>query len=90
MKNHPEIPNPAENGWKIVHEQLKIDWNDLRPVPDAVLELLSRSCNKECANNRCSCFNNELPCTDVCNCTDVCENKQDLTMEETDPKDEED
>ena len=79
-----------ENGWKIVNGQLKIDWNDLPLAPDAVLELLSCSCNKECANNRCSCFNNGLLCTDVCNCTDVCENKQDLTMEESDPEDEED
>ena len=60
------------------------------PVPDAVLELLRCSCNKECANNRYSRFNNGLPCTDVCNCTDVCENKQHLTMEESDPEDEED
>ena len=90
LESHPEIPSLAENGWKIVNEQLKIDWNDLTPSPDAVLELISCSCNKECANNRCSCFNNGLPCTDVCNCTDVCENKQDLTMEESDPEDEED
>ena len=83
LETHPESPSPAENGWKIVNEQLKIDWNGLPPAPDAVLELLScSSINKECANNRCSCFNNRLPCTDVCNCTDVCENKQDLTMEE--------
>ena len=88
LESHPEIPSPAENGWKIVDEQLKINWNDLPPVPDAVLELLSCSCNKECANNRCSCFNNGLPCTDVCNCTDVCENKQHL--EECDPDVEED
>ena len=33
---------------------------------------------------------NGLPCTDVRNCTDVCENKQDLTVEESDPEDEED
>ena len=90
LESHPEIPRPAENGWKIVNEQLKVDWNDLPPVPDAVLELLSCSCNKECPNNRCSCFNNGLPCTYVYNCTDVCENKQDLTMEESDPEDEED
>ena len=82
LESHHEIPSPAENGWKIVNEQLKIDWNDLPSALDALLELLSCSCNKECANNRCSCFNIGLPCTDVCNCTDVCENKQDLTMEE--------
>ena len=90
LESHPEIPSPAENGWKIVNEQLKINWNDLPPAPDAVLELLSCSCSKECANSKCSCFNNGLPCTNVCNCTDVCENKQNLTMEESDPEEEED
>ena len=90
MESHPEIPSSAENGWKIVNEQLKIDWDDLPPALNAVLEPLSCSCNKECANNRRSCFNNGLPCTDVCNCTDACENKQDLTMEERDPEEEED
>ena len=41
VESHHEIPNPADNGWKIVNEQLKIDWNDQPPAPDAVLQLLS-------------------------------------------------
>ena len=41
LESHPEIPSFAENGWKIVNEQLKIDWNDLPLAPDALLELLS-------------------------------------------------
>ena len=40
MESHPEIPSPAENEWKIVNEQLKIDWNDLPPALDAVLDSL--------------------------------------------------
>ena len=69
---------------------LKFDWSDLPPAPEAVMELLSCSCNKECANNRCSCFNGGLTCMNVSNCTDVCENKQDLAIDESDPEDEED
>ena len=32
LESHLEIPCSAENGWKLVNKQLKIDWNDLHQM----------------------------------------------------------
>ena len=80
MSPKPEIPSPVGNGWKKItfenkEETLAIDWMDLSPAPDSILELVNCSCKKtKCATTKCTCKTNKLPCTDLCKCLD-CENK---------------
>ena len=71
------LPGPEDYGWKIVDDELAIDWTDEKPAPDAVIDMLSCKCRKPCnLQNKCSCHENGLPCTDMCKCT-FCENKLD-------------
>ena len=79
MSQNPEIPSPVGNGWKKntsenKDETLAIDWMELKPAPDSILELVNCSCQKiKCAKIRCTCYSNKLLCTDLCKCHD-CEN----------------
>ena len=69
------VPGPDGYGWKLVDDELVIDWTDEKPAPDAVIEMMSCNCKKLCTlENRCSCHENGLLCTDMCKCTS-CENK---------------
>ena len=56
-------------------ETLTINWMDLSPAPNNILELIKCSCQKiKCETIRYTCDFNKLPCTDLCKCFD-CENK---------------
>lgn len=47
---------------------------DILPAPLFSIELNSCSCKKtKCTKGKCSCYQNHLKCTDLCNCND-CEN----------------
>ena len=71
------LPGPDGYGWKLVDDELVIDWTDDKPAPDTVIEMMSCSCKKPCnLENRCSCHENGLLCTDMCKCTS-CENIED-------------
>ena len=69
-----EIPDPQGHGWSQVDENLIIDWTNLPPAPESVLEFISCGCKGRCDSRRCSCVRNGLPCTDVCSCQDECLN----------------
>ena len=43
------------------------------PALDAVLPFLSCDCKKKCVQEKCSCMQNGLKCTDLCRLKD-CEN----------------
>ena len=70
LRQDPEEPDPQQHGWEVVGEpgkrHLDIDWMDLKPAPDAVLELLSCSCPKQCRTPSCVCIEHGLKCTDMC------------------------
>jgi hypothetical protein len=57
-------------GWKFElkedRECLVINWMNIPPAPDAVLELLSCKCTKSCNAPSCVCVVNGLKCTDMC------------------------
>ena len=53
---------------------LDAQWGYLKPAPNSILEFFSCSCKKsECATNHCSCAAVNLPCADLCCCTN-CKN----------------
>ncbi|XP_071822275.1 uncharacterized protein [Apostichopus japonicus] len=75
FEQFPEVPPPISHGWKVVDDNLDIDWMDCPPAPDSVLEFVQCGCKKsKCRQRICSCVQNGLPCTDLCHCSD-CDNK---------------
>ena len=62
-------PDFAEHGWIVDKEgKVSIDWMDLPPAPDGILENVQCSCKKGCNSNRCSCRKANLQCTSLCKC----------------------
>ncbi|KAL8587495.1 hypothetical protein ACOMHN_000901 [Nucella lapillus] len=51
LENDPQAPDPVGSGWTVERADgkdiLAIDWMNVQPAPDAVLELLACSCRKE-------------------------------------------
>ena len=92
LESHPEISSSSENGWKIANEQLKIDWNDLPLAPIQCWNFLVVHAikNMQITDVRVLIMDCHVRTYAIVVCTDVCENKQDSTMEESDPEDEED
>ena len=58
------------------HDELCIDWSDGLPAPQAVLDLLSCNCSKNCKLPKCVCMLNKLKCTDMCKLPN-CSNQDD-------------
>ena len=84
----PEIPSPVCNGWVLYvqgcHEQLNIDWVDVPPAPEAILQLLSCKCSRVCKLPSCPCLQNGLKCTLMCknqSCTNQVVEGQDDGLE---------
>ena len=79
---YPEIPSPVGNGWKLTNNTIDIDWMDMTPAQESVLELAHCACKKSnckagVADNTC-CVSLGIPCTELCTCikkacaNDVC------------------
>ena len=85
LQQDPQIPSPVGHGWKMEQNgeiyELAIDWMDVKPAPEAILELLSCNCTKKCEAPRCVCVVNGLRCTDMCNLQE-CENQASLFDED--------
>ncbi|KAL8572154.1 hypothetical protein ACOMHN_057829 [Nucella lapillus] len=78
LENDPQAPDPVGSGWTVERADgkniLAIDWMNVQPAPDAVLELLACSCRKECTTEVCVCLMNGLKCTDMCK-LQTCDNQ---------------
>ena len=75
LEPNPSIPSPNSHGWTIDDGVLRVKWMDLLPAPNSVLELANCKCKKNrCQTKSCTCFKNNLSCTEFCSCTDF-ENK---------------
>eukprot|EP00794_Sanderia_malayensis_P001844 gene1844-2077_t len=63
-------PDISEHGWLLDDAGgVSIDWMDLPPAPDGILENVQCSCKKGCSTNRCSCQKANLQCTSLCRCS---------------------
>ncbi|KAL8567391.1 hypothetical protein ACOMHN_001779 [Nucella lapillus] len=66
----PEAPDPVQHGWRVEtqsgEEVLCLDWMDVQPAPDAVLELLACKCPTTCTMETCVCLQHGLKCTNMC------------------------
>ena len=69
--------------------KLVIDWMDVKPAPEAILELLSCNCSKKCEAAKCVCAASGLKCTDMCTLQE-CENQTSFLDEEENDENKED
>lgn len=72
FEKQPDIPSAVGHGWKMIDGQLGIDWMDLQPAHQRILELSSCKCKKsKCtaseADDQC-CASVGLRCTELCEC----------------------
>ena len=80
--SNPVIPSLGkEFGWSIQNGSLEIQWMLLPPATDNVLNLINCSCKKGCKTNAYICKLNGLQCTELCQCTDECENGKSMEEE---------
>jgi len=75
--NHPDIPSPAGHGWKLIDGSLSINWMEMQPAQQSILELSRCTCKKsKCkasdADDQC-CVSLGLCCTELCECKN-CDN----------------
>ena len=62
LQQDPQVQSPVGRGWKTEHEdgvaKLVVDWMDLKPAPEAILELLACNCTRKCVSPNCVCITN--------------------------------
>ena len=82
-----DCPNIINHGWLVDENgNLSINWMDLPPAPDGILENIECSCKKGSVSNHCACKKAKLSCTSVCKCTS-CVNKKGYEDELSDSED---
>ena len=93
LHQDPQVPSPVGRGWQMEGEegaeQLAVDWMAGKPAPEAILELLSCSCTRNCSSPRCVCVANGLRCKDMCRLPN-CENQPSTEEEEDSSLEDED
>ena len=78
LVQYQQLPSPLIHGWKVDEAgNLEVDWMDLLPAPEGIIELTYCTCKKgkcksSCNNEKCCIFHG-LRCTDLCQCNS-CEN----------------
>ena len=89
--HHQELLDPAEHGYQREENgQLRPVTTELPAAPDAIVEMASCGCKTNCTTNRCMCMFAKQPCTDMCRCTDLCEDDADLHAHVSDDDDDDD
>lgn len=77
----PTVGSPTDFGWSLSEAS-----GDFLPIlsrvplaPDSILQLVRCKCTKSQCGGRCSCRENDLPCTELCKCDpDGCKNLADV------------
>ena len=54
------------------------------PGHTGLIELSMCSCKTGCSSGRCTCKKNNLLCTEMCKCSDTCENSEEDIYESED------
>ena len=86
LEAEPDVPSPEGHGWTVNNNEIHIDWMSLPPTPEALLQLIICGCTGQCTGGACTCFCNNMVCTDSCQCGDNFQNpaSQDGDTDETD------
>ncbi len=72
--------DPCKNGYyKLPGDGRYIpERSELPPAPVSLIEMTTCKCKKsQCRTQRCSCKAARMPCTDLCQCGEQCENDED-------------
>lgn len=69
--------DPCKHGFYKVDEHYIPIRSKLPPAPESLIEMTSCKCKKACKTNKCSCKAVGMPCTDLCQCGELCENDDD-------------
>lgn len=80
---NPQIPSPESHGWLIRDGQLDINRMSLPPAPEALLELILCGCTKDCTTGHCRCKRNGVPCAELRQCGEKCDNPHNYVWEES-------
>ena len=72
LQKHCDIPSPVDCGWKLHNNELEIDWMNMQPAQETILELSTCTCKKsKCkvghASKNCCIFFG-ISCTELCTC----------------------
>ena len=71
-------------GWHETGGKMLPIMTDRPPAPQSLLKIVRCSCRTDCRTARCSCRRHGLVCTDAClHRSDVCSNKIDLLLDNT-------
>ncbi|MEO0688203.1 MAG: hypothetical protein AAFY76_24880 [Cyanobacteria bacterium J06649_11] len=95
FKSIQNLPDPNGFGWELEDDHLVAITTDELPAPIGLIELSMCSCKQDCSTARCHCRKNKLICTDMCKCSDKCENDgvedddEGLVWDESDDEEEE-
>lgn len=69
-----QFPSPTKYYWELKDDQLRPVYCINAPAPEALLELHKCNCKTGCKTKSCGCRKNQLACTDMCGCGDICQN----------------
>ena len=89
---HPEFPDPITLGWaQDVDRSFVPVLSLVPPAPTAVIELVRCGCGVSNCSRRCTCRQNNLVCTEMCNCgaDEDCANTAQQNNEHDDESDDE-
>lgn len=80
----PNLPPPTSYGWVLENERRVPIRSSGLPAPLSILLLIKCSCKaSSCASSRCSCIHANMRCTELCGCSDDCQNSSDtMTLSE--------
>lgn len=83
-------PSPEGHGWYKDGNELFVQWMDQEPMPGFLKNIVHCSCKLHCNSNRCSCKSNNVPCTDMCKCSECNNASSELSSQSTIQDDEDD
>ncbi|XP_028407266.1 uncharacterized protein LOC114529889 [Dendronephthya gigantea] len=81
--NNISAPSPNGYGWTLDGSKLDIKWGLKECAPESILEYVMCRCKKGRSTKRCSCQKAELPCTELCQCSE-CKNVESNANDESD------
>ena len=70
-------PSPVGHGWQMVDGKLQVLWMEGDVASPDILKLSYCRCKKTlCGSGRCSCVTAGLRCSDICQCSEGCKNRE--------------
>ena len=70
----PQLPSPTDYSWESINGRLKPIFCLNAPAPKVLLELRKCNCKTDCKKEFMQMQENDLICTDLCECGDACNN----------------